>query len=87
MYQNLDCEQIEMELMRVSREVSAVSGRQRDERTKDQIATGVGLVVFWPALFFLAKGDEKDRLARLKGEYEALEHVSLQQKCNIFPPT
>lgn len=39
---------------------------------------GVGLVLFWPALFFLAGDDQKEELARLKGEYEALEKASIQ---------
>jgi len=31
-------------------------------RTRDQVAMGVGLVVFWPALFFLMEGDKKESL-------------------------
>ncbi|WP_200241917.1 hypothetical protein [Lamprobacter modestohalophilus] len=44
---------------------------------------GVGLVLFWPALFFLAGGDKKDELARLKGEYDALEQAAIQKDCMI----
>jgi len=44
---------------------------------------GVGLVLFWPALFFLAGSDKKDELARLKGEYDALEQAAIQKDCMI----
>jgi len=44
---------------------------------------GVGLVLFWPALFFLIGDDKKEELARLKGEYEALEKIAIQKDCNI----
>jgi len=40
--------------------------------------------VFWPAAFFI-KGDKETaaQLARLKGELEALEKISIQKKCGI----
>ena len=44
---------------------------------------GVGLLLFWPALFILAGSDHSDELARLKGEYEALETAAIQKKCDI----
>ncbi len=50
---------------------------------------GVGLVLFWPTLFFLEGGDgpEAAEYARLKGERDAIEKVSIQKKCAIeFKP-
>jgi hypothetical protein len=46
---------------------------------------GVGLVLFWPALFFLEGGDgpEAAEYAQLKGEFEALRENSIQKKCGI----
>ena len=48
------------------------------------MATGVALVVFWPAAFFL-KGDgaTAGELAHLKGQMEAIEQNSIQKKCLI----
>jgi hypothetical protein len=48
------------------------------------VATGVALVLFWPAAFFI-KGDgpAAAELGRLKGEYEALERVSNQKRCGL----
>jgi len=82
-YEHLDCEQIRLEIQRVNRRISEVSGVQRKERRQDSVATGVGIVLFWPTLFFLMGGDKKDDLARLKGEYEALQTVAIQKKCSF----
>jgi hypothetical protein len=44
---------------------------------------GVGLVLLWPALFFLAGDDQKKQLASLKGEYEALHQAAIRQDCGF----
>lgn len=81
-YQHYNCNQIGNEIIRISNRVSEVTGQQRSEATKDAWAMGIGLVVFWPALFFLAGGsDKKDELARLKGEYDALQVVANEKEC------
>ena len=84
-YQNFDCDQVGMELMRVNRKVVQVSGAQAKEAQQDAVAVGVGLVLFWPALFFLADEDRAEELAHLKGEYEALESVAITKRCDIAP--
>ena len=80
-YQNYSCAQIGQEMDRVGRRVMEVSGKQDSEATKDAVAMTVGLVLFWPALFFLIGGDKKEELSRLKGEYEALERVAIEKNC------
>jgi hypothetical protein len=42
-------------------------------------------VLFWPALFFLEGGDgaEAQEYARLKGEFDALQQMSVQKRCNL----
>ena len=82
-YSAFDCEQVSMELERVSARVFEVTGNQQDAADGDAVATGVGLILFWPALFFLAGSDHSDELGRLKGEYEALEKVAIEKKCDI----
>lgn len=72
-----------MEMMRVSHRVNEVAGVQDSQATKDSVALGVGLVVFWPALFFMIGKDQEEELARLKGEYEALETVAIQKECDV----
>lgn len=80
-YQSLTCEQIEGELRGISDRVATLTGQQRRRASQDKWATGVGLVIFWPALFFLMRGDKADELARMKGEYEALVAAGQQKNC------
>ncbi len=84
-YAQYDCDQISMEMSRINREVATVTGDQEDAATRDAVATGVGVVLFWPALFFLAGSDHSDELGRLKGEQEALETAAIQKKCDYAP--
>ncbi len=82
-YGSYDCDQIRQEMVRVSAHVREVAGQQKRKHDNDQIATGVGIVLFWPALFFLAGGDKKEELGRLKGEYDALNEAAIQKKCAV----
>ncbi|HEV7158911.1 MAG TPA: hypothetical protein VGN38_11195 [Caulobacteraceae bacterium] len=82
-YSNLDCDQIRAELIRVSAHVREVSGVQQRAHTRDEVAMGVGLVIFWPALFFLMEGDRKEELGRLKGQYDALDDAAIQKRCAV----
>lgn len=85
-YASLTCDQIKPELLRVNSQLVKVSGVQDEVATKDSVAMVVGLVLFWPALFFLASGDDqKAELANLKGQYEALESAAIQKNCDIAP--
>jgi S1-C subfamily serine protease len=47
---------------------------------------GVGLILFWPALFML-KGDgpEQQELAMLKGEYDAVNQAAIRNNCGLVP--
>lgn len=82
-YQGYNCNQIRSELARVSRRVNEVAGVQDSQASKDSVALGVGMVLFWPALFFMIGKDKEEELARLKGEYEALEQAAIQKDCDI----
>ena len=82
-YQSYNCNQIRMEMQRVARRVNEIAGVQDDEATKDAVALGVGLVLFWPALFFMIGDDKEAELGRLKGEYEALEKAAIKKECNV----
>ena len=82
-YNSYNCNQVEAELQRVSGRVREVTGVQKDEAQEDAIATGVGLVLFWPALFFLGGDDKEQELSRLKGEYNALEKSAIKKECDV----
>jgi hypothetical protein len=83
-YQHLNCQQIAAEAERVSRRVGELSGVQDSKASSDAVATGVALIVFWPAAFMI-KGDGQTaaELGRLKGEFETLEKVSIEKNCNL----
>ena len=83
-YQNYTCQQIAAEAERISARVAELSGVQDDKRTGDAVATGVAVVLFWPAAFMI-KGDGQTaaELGRLKGEFEALEKVAIQKNCGL----
>jgi hypothetical protein len=82
-YADYSCDQIRAELQRVNARVMEVAGKQKKQSKNDKVAMGVGLVLFWPALFFLAGGDREEELSRLMGEYDALETVAIQKNCDF----
>lgn len=82
-YANYSCDQLSAEAQRISGRVSEVSGAQDDAATRDAVAVGVGAVLFWPALFFLAGGDNEAELSRLKGEFEAVEKQAIVKECGL----
>lgn len=86
-YQHYTCDQIRTELARIGVRVSEVTGQQQRQANNDALAMGVGLVLFWPALFFLAGGsDKREELSRLKGEYDALIIAGNEKDCGIGSP-
>ena len=82
-YSSLSCEQIQQEMVRVSAKVREIAGIQQRKANKDAFALTIGLIIFWPALFFMMGGDKKQELARLKGEYEALEQAAIRNNCGF----
>lgn len=81
-YQNYTCQQLAEEAQRISSRASVVSGVQDQKATNDAIATGVAIVLFWPAAFLVGGNDQTTaELARLKGEFEAVERASIQKNC------
>jgi hypothetical protein len=60
------------------------SGAQDQKANNDAVATGVGVVLFWPALFFI-KGDaaSAQEIAQLKGDMDAIEQANIQKKCGL----
>ncbi len=83
-YQSYSCAQLREEAARVSSRAAAAAGMQDQNATNDAIATGVALVVFWPAAFLVhGNGTNAQELAELKGEMDAIEQANVQKKCGI----
>ena len=83
-YQNYDCDQISAELGRITRKTAQLYGQLDKTASNDEAQMAVGMILFWPALFFLEGGDgvEAAEYARLKGEFDALEQAAIQKKCD-----
>lgn len=93
LYQNLACEQLALEATNISRRASEAAGVQNKKAGQDAAVVAVGVIIFWPALFF-ANGDGASaaEVARLKGEMQAIEDASTVKGCGIVfqkptPPT
>lgn len=83
-YENYTCEQIAAEAGRVSDRAAQALGVQKKKAQGDAVKVGVALVLFWPAALFVdGKGANESEVARLKGEMDTLEKVSIQKDCGI----
>lgn len=83
-YANYDCNQIAMEMKSVNRRANDLFYELKDEADSDATQMAVGLVLFWPALFFLEGGDDAraGEYAILKGQRNALEDAAISKKCD-----
>ena len=74
-----------MEMDHVGHRTTTLYQRLKKERNADNWQMGIGLVLFWPTLFFLEGGDgpEAAEYAQLKGDFEALRINSVERKCGI----
>jgi hypothetical protein len=88
-YRTYDCDQLSLEAERVSARTQELYGSLKKTADDDAAQMGVGLILFWPTLFFLEGGDDAraHEYGRLKGERDAIEKESVQKKCGIkFEP-
>ena len=86
-YQDYDCKQLGLELDRVNTRAGDLERSLDSEADSDAAEMAIGMVLFWPALFFLEGGDgpEANEYARLKGEREALEKTRIAKSCDVEP--
>jgi outer membrane murein-binding lipoprotein Lpp len=81
-FQAYNCDQLASETQRIQGRVTQLGGRLDTAASNDKAIAGVGIVLFWPALFALGgtKQQEAD-YARLKGEYDAVQQSAILRKC------
>jgi hypothetical protein len=83
-YQGYTCQQLGLEAQAVSAKAAELSGAQDQKRTTDAVATGVAIVVFWPAAFLVGgDGQVAAQLSQMKGQMNAIEQASIQKRCGI----
>lgn len=82
-YQSYDCAQLISESQRIHGRVNQLAGRLDEAASNDKMLMGVGMILFWPALFALGgtKQQEAD-YARLKGEDDAIQQTMIAKKCD-----
>lgn len=88
-YQSHDCAQIASENQRIQARVTELGGRLDQAASNDKAIAGVGMILFWPALFALGGTKQQEaEYARLKGEYDALQQAAIAKKCSsLVAPT
>ena len=83
-YQSYSCKQLAAEADRVNARAADLTGVQRKKARNDAVATGIAIVVFWPALFLIDGDDEKTaELGRLKGDATALQVAAVKKGCAV----
>jgi predicted peptidase len=84
-YANFSCAQIAAEMDHIGRSTTQLYQSLQSESKADNWQMGVGLLLFWPSLFFLEGGDgpEAAEYSQLKGDYEALRQASNQKECMV----
>ena len=61
-----------------------MSGAQDKKATNDAVTTTAAIILFWPAAFFVSGNDQTTaELARLKGEFEAVDKAGIQKNCGL----
>jgi hypothetical protein len=62
--------------------VQQLGGRLDEAANNDKAIVGVGVLLFWPALFALGGTKQQEaEYGRLKGEAEALQQAAVGKKC------
>ena len=83
-YGNYDCNQIGNEAERLANRANELAAQVEKKVSHDSTVTAVGVILFWPALFFIdGDGPEALEYGKIKGEYEALKKVSIRKECDI----
>ena len=83
-YSSYKCSQLVTERNLVVQKVNELNVAQKRKADNDGTAMAVGMILFWPALFFLgSKNDVSPQLASMKGNYDALTAAGVSKRC--FP--
>jgi len=82
-YQDYKCSQLISEIERVNNRTTTLYHSLKKTADNDQTQMAVGMILFWPTLFFLEGGDgaEATEYARLQGEAEAIQVMITQKEC------
>ncbi|XOV88082.1 MAG: hypothetical protein ACFHX7_24515 [Pseudomonadota bacterium] len=80
-YAELSCVQLANEQLRLTDEVLRLTGRKTDDEVA--VIYLARRVLFLPILFVMEDSDtNKEKVAMLKGEYEAVENLMINKRCS-----
>lgn len=87
-YRDYSCDQIAMEMDYTSEQTTKLYNQLEKKANDDAAQMTVGMVLFWPALFFLEGGDgpQAAEYSQLKGNYNALRRASIKKECGFDSP-
>jgi len=86
-YQAFDCSQLGAELARINSRITENGGRLDEAASNDKGITAAGVILFWPALFFMGGTKQQEaEFGRLKGERDAIEQAAIIKKCSLTVP-
>lgn len=81
-YEGYSCRQISEEMISIQNQVTQLGGRLDSEASHDKMITGAGIILFWPALFFVGGTKEQEaEYGKLKGQYQALQQEAIAKNC------
>ena len=84
LYGKMTCDEIAQELYDVGLKAGELSGQLDTAAGKDQGLVAVGIILFWPALFFVGGDKNKEaQLAQLKGTRDALIKAAKAKGCKL----
>ena len=83
-YQDHTCRHLSGEMARLTRRAQELTYSVNKNAQGDSVAMGVGMILFWPSLFFI-DGDNPDaqEYSRIRGEYDAAEQAAIQKDCAV----
>ena len=86
-YQDWACRNLAAEATSIDKRISELHGQLKKKAGDDQAQMAIGLILFWPALFFLEGGDgpQTAEFSRMMGERNAIDRVSRLKDCSSIP--
>ena len=86
-YQDWACRNLASEATSIDKRITELHGQLKKKAGDDQAQMAIGLILFWPALFFLEGGDgpQAAEFSRLMGERDAIDRVSRLKDCSSVP--
>lgn len=85
-YDGYDCTQLNAEMTRLQSRYVELGGRLDQAAANDKAIVGVGVILFWPALFALGGTKQQEaEYGRLRGEHDAVMQTRVQKKCAPEP--